>query len=90
LKASRCESKSGSVAQVSIERLGCMPRHLIVMIKHLMGVVGVILAAWGFGFLHTAFFTSYGVWWDQGTMGVACWIGAFAIHRRWFRRAPNE
>jgi hypothetical protein len=43
------------------------------MIKQLMGVVGVILAAWGFGFLYTAFFASYGVWWDQGTVGVACW-----------------
>jgi hypothetical protein len=55
------------------------------MIKHLMGVIGVLLAIWGFGFIYTAITASYAVWWDQGTMGILCWIGALAVYWQWFR-----
>lgn len=53
--------------------------------RHIMGVLGVILAVWGIGFLHTAFFTSYGLWWDQGVVGTVCLAGAATIYWRWFR-----
>jgi hypothetical protein len=55
------------------------------MIKHLMGVIGVVLAVLGIGFFHTAFFTTYGLWWDQGAMGVLCWFAALGIYLHWFR-----
>ena len=53
-----------------------------LVIKHAMGVVAAILAMWGAGFLYTAATSPYAVWWDQGTMGVLCWIVAAVIYRR--------
>ena len=55
-----------------------------VLISEAGGIVGIILAAWGVGFLYTAATASYAVWWDQGTMGALCWIGGLAIYLRWF------
>jgi hypothetical protein len=49
------------------------------MTKHIMGVVGAILSLWGIGFIYTAGVDPIAVWWDQGTIGLACLIGALVI-----------
>jgi hypothetical protein len=49
--------------------------------KHLLGVVVALLAMWGAGFIYTAGFDINAVWWREGSIGVACWIGATAIYR---------
>jgi hypothetical protein len=50
--------------------------------KHVMGVIGVLLAMWGIGSVYNAVVD---IEWLQGAFGVACLGGAIAIYRIWFR-----
>ena len=55
------------------------------MLKHLMGVLGGLLAVWGTGFLYEAATSPYAQWWIEGVAGVARWVATAMIYRRWFR-----
>jgi hypothetical protein len=50
--------------------------------KHVMGVIGVLLAIWGIGSVYNA---AVDIEWLQGVFGVACLGGAIIIYRIWVR-----